>query len=109
MSQKQRYSISGSGETSPIRPATFASAKSVRVVSALGDGDVIALPDVLVLLRLHSQAVEALLLKLGGKPCLDLVVVGVNHGRAGRKLIAPQHLVHWIGLEARVPTEPQFA
>src|SRR6185312_11338912 len=87
---------------------SFRFGQVLGVIRTFSDSNVIAFPDVGILLGLHPKAVQALLLKLGGKPRV-LVPIGMSNDRPGWKLVASQHYIHRIIAKPRVPTEPQFA
>src|SRR5690606_8460164 len=76
-------------------------------VGALGYRDVAALPNMVVLVRLHSQAVLALLLKLRREPRV-VPPVRLDHNCARWRFLAPEQHVYRVRLAAGVPAEPQL-
>jgi len=77
------------------------------VIGALGDGGVVAFPDVGVLVRRVDEVELPLGLQFRREPVV-VAPVGLNHHGVGWKVRAPEKLVDRVGLQLRVPREPQL-
>ena len=77
------------------------------VVGPIRYRGVVTVPDVGVLVGRVHQVKPALGVEFVREPVV-VVPVGVDHHRVRRKLWPSQQLVHRVGLQLRVPREPQF-
>ena len=106
MSMKARSGSSGSAANPPDPALQARGGEQLGEIGALECLGVIALPDVVVALRIERQVEPAFVVEHGGKPRI-VAPVRVDHDRAGR-LPGAQEVVDGVGFPARIPRRPQF-